>query len=142
MGIRRTLRRQKSEIAIERAAKKLRSLEPLEVMLDNMRFWHDRTAEIERQLQSFATDTDDDDVRQEAMSLLRVYSYARVQSQTCAKDAAPYCHPRYVAVELKKEESREPETIEMELLAPNQGEDRSYRMINERPVATEEEEVS
>jgi hypothetical protein len=54
---------------------------PLAAMLDNLRHWH-----------SLATSLDGDDP--ESAILAR---FARVQSQKCACDAAPFMHPRLAA---------------------------------------------
>lgn len=87
-----------------RTANRLARVSPLDVMLDNMIFWHTKGREIYEQIEAFIVDTNDDDTRREAMALLRLYNHARSRSQRCAADAAPYVHPRYASITLVKED--------------------------------------
>jgi len=68
-------------------------LSPLEIMLENMHFAHSGA----EALLSRMLDSPDKPSIDELKSLVGF----RQQSQECAKDAAPYIHPRLAAVENK-----------------------------------------
>ncbi len=65
-------------------------LSPLDVMLANLRHWHEQAESLEAQHA-------DTDAREEVLFA------ARTRAQRCAIDAAPYCHPRVAAVRTKLE---------------------------------------
>jgi hypothetical protein len=72
----------------EIAAKEFEKVTPLEVMLANMRFAHERAEEVAKVVAGGSADPDT------LKELLRL----RQMAQDCAKDAAPYMHPRLNAV--------------------------------------------
>lgn len=68
---------------------------PLEVMLDNMRFYHEKAQEL---LQKFLDDVERKKLKENHVeALLKLYEY-RDKSQKCAVDAAPYVHSRLSSV--------------------------------------------
>ena len=69
---------------------------PLEVMLDNMRFYHD----LAQRLTLEVLDMPDSEKVGASflMKLKRIISY-RANSQACARDAAPYQHPTLKSIE-------------------------------------------
>lgn len=81
----------KSTRAIKEAAE-AGGVTPLEVMLTNMRFFH---AEAETMLVKAAGLKPGD----EAVAAVKAIFSTRHAAQECAKDAAPYLHPRLTAVE-------------------------------------------
>jgi hypothetical protein len=77
------------EIAAKAAAE---GVSPLEVMLENMRFARDQAAELLSKM--LGTGEADVDALKTLLSLRQV-------SQDCAKDAAPYIHPKLASIEHK-----------------------------------------
>jgi hypothetical protein len=75
---------------IERAAKE--GLTPLEVMLDNMKFAREAAAMLLTKLMANPETTVDQ--YKELMALRRV-------AQECARDAAPFVHPKLSSVDVK-----------------------------------------
>jgi hypothetical protein len=75
---------------------------PLEVMLANMGFAHDSAAALQRKLA-------DDDVPEG--DLLREVMRLREVSQSCARDAAPYIHPRLSPVQPHDDAEKPPTSI-------------------------------
>lgn len=87
---------------------------PIEVMLENMRFFHEKadvlqTAVVQKLSAKKITDKD-------AMELLREFQElgaSRLKAQSCAVDAAPYVHPRLSAthaevnVNIRQEEAKQ-----------------------------------
>lgn len=72
---------------------------PLEVMLDNMRFYHERMAVLQTAVVAKVSKVSLKS--KEAMELLNEFKElgeARMKAQACAVDAAPYVHPRLSAV--------------------------------------------
>ncbi len=67
-------------------------LSPLEVMIDNMRFAHQGAEGFLRKLIDSETPIEGFDAYKEMLKL-------RDLAQECAKDAAPYMHPRLAAIE-------------------------------------------
>ena len=66
---------------------------PLDVMLENMRFAHEEAAEILAQIVEGDMDgTEGFDLFKQLMSL-------RSTAQDCARDAAPYLHPKLSTIE-------------------------------------------
>src|SRR3990167_2995559 len=64
---------------------------PLEIMIENMRFAHENGAAVLAKIMRGEDGSDVDALKE----LLRF----RQMAQECAKDAAPYVHPRLAAVE-------------------------------------------
>jgi hypothetical protein len=103
---------------------------PVDVMFDNMLYWHRKVQELGPEFEEMlATSTETmrrikkavdedlplggDDYR-EAASLVRAtnelagrFLYARERSQSCAVDAAPYCHPRLQAIAIQSKNTHE-----------------------------------
>jgi hypothetical protein len=110
---------------------------PLDVMLRNMMFFHDHAENLKDRIMTLldeaqsaraagnAEGPDLDKLQQ----LVKNHLEARMNSQECAKDAAPYVHPRLSAITVKPATTEEVIVIEAQLAAPmpNLEEDRSYR---------------
>ena len=73
----------------------MEGIKPIEVMLDNMRFFHGR-AEIllDQVVEKLNGHAQDPEI---VGMLVKLYDY-RSRSQSCASDAAPYVHPRLSAI--------------------------------------------
>lgn len=67
---------------------------PLEVMLDNMRFFYGEAGKLAQTLVM-----PDAENREGAAEALKTIMGARQAAQECAKDAAPYMHPRLATIE-------------------------------------------
>lgn len=82
-------------------------LSPIEVMADNMRFFHEEAREIVRKITSSAERTGGvDDLAADFKEGLRF----REMSQRAARDLAPYLHPRLCAIEqANSQEAKDPE---------------------------------
>jgi hypothetical protein len=71
---------------------------PLDVMFDNMLFWHRQSKDLGGKLNAICGKIKNDDDRREAMSLARMFLSARENAQRCAVDGAPYVHAKLQAV--------------------------------------------
>lgn len=96
------------EIAADAAAK---GITPIEVMLENMRYFHAQAQACARAEQVLAnelraTGADVGEVEDATQGLRQAMLQARVQAQESAKDAAPYIHPRLQAIELGGNEEK------------------------------------
>ncbi len=82
-------------------------LSPIEVMADNMRFFHAEAYEIVRKITSAAECKGGvDDLAADFKEALRF----REMSQKAARDLAPYLHPRLCAIEqANSQEAKDPE---------------------------------
>ena len=65
---------------------------PLEVMLVNMRYFHEEAGK--RLAETMGASTP------EGVKVLDLVAGYRKAAQECARDAAPFCHPRLAAVEV------------------------------------------
>jgi hypothetical protein len=91
----------KKSVAIARAAME-KGITPIEVMADNMRFWHEKVGLLARRfetmLRNFEQMSEEDS--KEAQRILGQMLMARDRSQQCAVDAAPYYHPKLASIDL------------------------------------------
>ena len=71
---------------------------PLDIMFDNMLFWHHQSKNLGAKLDAICGKIRNDDDRREAMSLARMFLAARENAQRCAVDCAPYVHAKLQAV--------------------------------------------
>ena len=71
---------------------------PLDVMFDNMLFWHRQSKDLGARLEAIGAKIKNDDDRREAMSVARMFLSARENAQRCAVDCAPYVHAKLQAV--------------------------------------------
>jgi hypothetical protein len=71
---------------------------PLDVMFDNMLFWHRQSRDLGAKLNAICSKIKSEDDRREAMSVARTFLSARENAQRCAVDCAPYVHARLQAV--------------------------------------------
>lgn len=106
---------------------------PLDIMLDNMMFWHNQSQNIAEQIQSGIQSMKDGNASPELIKetegLLKTFIAARENAQKCAVDAAPYVHPKLQSVAIKANNSGE-KVIEVETLVASSGdrnEDVTYR---------------
>jgi hypothetical protein len=74
---------------------------PLDVMIRNMLFWVEKANYFGAKLEALVVDAKDPAARAEAMKLVKDFLEARQNSQLCAVDAAPYCHPKLHAIDAK-----------------------------------------
>jgi hypothetical protein len=111
---------------------------PLDIMLGNMMFWHSHSENLkdrilalldEAQSAKAAGDAEGPDL-EKLQQLVKNHLEARLNSQECAKDAAPYVHPRLSSIAIKPAGNTDDViVIEAQLATPvpNLEEDRSYR---------------
>lgn len=85
--------RTKQRLAIVDAAT-AEGVTPLEVMLDNMRFFHSEAGKLLTQIMGLTRLEGD-----AASSVLKTIMGARQAAQDAARDAAPYCHPKLASTE-------------------------------------------
>ena len=71
-------------------------LTPLDIMLDNMRFYHHKAEKLLARVESMVNCSDKD-----AVFALAKFGEARMKAQQCAQEAANYVHPRLSAVAVK-----------------------------------------
>jgi hypothetical protein len=81
---------------------------PLDVMVDNMKFWARQSKALEEKLVVLIIDVTPPkneeqaqlqfEQRAQLIKLLESFLSARAEAQKCAVNAAPYCHPRLQAV--------------------------------------------
>lgn len=106
---------------------------PLDLMLDNMYFWHDHAKNVGQTLEVMLEEAKalPPEERNESLEkmkpLLQSFLAARENSQKCAVDAAPYVHPRLASIQFKKPGGdKKIITAELGTIAGDK-EDRSYR---------------
>ena len=71
---------------------------PLDVMLDNMKFYHERAGDLLEKVEVLFKDGTQEDGVQAAL-ILKGLMDNRQAAQVAARDAAPYCHSRFSSVE-------------------------------------------
>lgn len=78
---------------------------PLDVMIENMLFWHRHSKHIETLLADIAAQKTlkDEDKIAELQKMLRQFLSARENAQKCAVDAAPYMHARLQNVTVQED---------------------------------------
>jgi hypothetical protein len=92
---------------------------PLEVMLQNMEFAHNKGQEVlEKIMLSNLTEADGSPV-----DVLKALMNFRGMAQECAKDAAPYVHPKLAAIEHSSDPDNPlfPTRIEVTIVHPKTG---------------------
>src|ERR1700719_4323834 len=95
---------------------------PHEIMIDNMRHAYAKALECETAIgPAMIEGVDADNVFQTVLKAVRQAVRYRQIAQECAKDAAPYSHPRLAAVEhsgsVDQPETRSAEELRREILA-------------------------
>lgn len=92
------------------AAAAAAGITPIEVMLGNMRFYHDHAEKFTERMEIIANTMSDKDLRdpqnEKLMELLKLVNKVgdfRMKAQACAVDAAPYIHPRLTSIAVKDE---------------------------------------
>ena len=104
----------KRTIALREASNKALALgySPLDIMMDNLIFWHGTAKKFGEQLERMVLDGIDEEERENALKLLRQFLAARENSQRCAVDAAPYVHPKLASIAFKGELNHKMQKIE------------------------------
>jgi len=80
---------------------------PIDVMLGNMRYYHERAEDFDKKLEAVATSMTPEQIAaggEEVLNVLKLVAKIgefRMKAQTCAVDAAPYVHPRLTAIAVK-----------------------------------------
>lgn len=91
--------------ALERP--EMEGLTPITVMLDNMKYYHDRANDFDAKLSEVAEIMTPQQIAaggEEVIELLKLVAKIgefRMKAQECAVDAAPYVHPRLAAMAVK-----------------------------------------
>lgn len=80
---------------------------PLEVMMDNMRFAHSKAGVLlEKIVDKINKDTLDEEDKIVVLDNYKEHIRWRDAAQSCARDCAPYIHPRLSTVEVKEDPQR------------------------------------
>ena len=89
------------------ASEHMDGLTPIEVMLHNMKYYHDRAADLDAKLEEVATLMTPQALAAGGAEVLNVLHLIkdigefRMKAQECAVDAAIYVHPRLAALAIK-----------------------------------------
>jgi hypothetical protein len=80
---------------------------PLLVMTDNMVFWHRESLRLGALIKDYVgrqadLEVIDKDTLQKLIELMSMFFKAREMAQACARDAAPYMHPKLAAVTMEQ----------------------------------------
>lgn len=81
---------------------------PVAVMLDNMTFWHTEAGAIRELIHRLMKTARTVAERDRLISLLEAYGPARDKSEQCAKDLAPYIHPKLASISVIPEAGDQP----------------------------------
>lgn len=82
-------------------------VKPIDVMLGNMRYYHERAEDFDKKLEEVATLLTPQQIAaggesvMEVLKLVNQIGQFRMKAQECAVDAAPYIHPRLTAIAMK-----------------------------------------
>lgn len=85
----------------------MEGLTPIVVMLDNMKYYHDRATDFDKKLEEVAQTMTVEQIRAggddvvEIFRLINKIGEFRLKAQECAVDAAVYAHPRLAALAVK-----------------------------------------
>lgn len=111
---------------------------PLSVMLKNMRHHFAKAEELSErlieQIEGLAGQASVDDIKQILSDYGRMLTY-REQAQTCAVDAAPYCHPRLSAIHVSGSVTKRVELAGD--VTPQDALERFKQNLRTRPMAIE-----
>lgn len=92
-------RPQKNRLALHKIGKLLHEDEsPVDIMMDNMLFWHRKVQESATLLDAMLARSLDEIETKSVIELLQIVFNNRERSQACAVDLAPYVHPRLQAI--------------------------------------------
>lgn len=95
-------RNEKTAAIARRALKD--GISPIEVMLNNMRFWVEKTGAFEEKIMDILTNQElSIEDRKDLIKVLAQFVNARQSAQSCAVDAAPYCHQKLATLTVKPE---------------------------------------
>lgn len=107
---------------LNKVAKSGRS--PIDIMLKNMWWWDEQADALGDQIQSalkdLAEETNDDKKVEEIEKLknkLDAFVNARFRAQSCAVDAAPFCHAKLQSIAIKANNGKK--VIEVETIIPS-----------------------
>lgn len=106
-----------------KSSRKMRELlddgdaQPIEVMMNNMRFYYSRATSFSQQLLDMVDElknVPEEKRTDEMVAILKMAHQVdeyRDKAQACAVDAAPYCHPRLASLQVKSDngDSRKPD---------------------------------
>jgi hypothetical protein len=82
-------------------------ISPIEVMVENMRFAHNRAGELLKEIVGELPEKVRlEEGREELFDKFKEMMRHRQMSQDCARDAAPYLHPRLQTIEVKGDENK------------------------------------
>lgn len=90
-----TLNRDKQKVIDEAKAK---GVLPLDVMLDNMNFYHSSAEQMMLDLKQRAFNVEDEDERHELIKAINNLLVFRDKAEGCAVDAAPYLHSKLAQI--------------------------------------------
>lgn len=85
---------------------------PLDVMVQNMLFWHRSSQQMGEQINQLLQAVDGETPEQlvertrDATKIMAQFMAAQENAQKCAVDAAPYMHPRLQSIAIKKSVTR------------------------------------
>lgn len=79
---------------------------PLDVMLENMFFYHEEVDRLMEQVGLWKKPPKNDVERKDRMHLIKAIMGARSNAEACACDAAPYMHPQLKSVDMKANDGR------------------------------------
>jgi hypothetical protein len=76
---------------------------PMDVMADNLMYWHRKVQLLQKQFEEFLAHLDpaDADDRREFVRLMNLIVSSRERSQQVAVDLAPYVHPKLQAIAIQ-----------------------------------------
>lgn len=110
---------------------------PLEVMLNNMRFYHGEAGKIAMELAAKIQFLKDEEVVEDVAEaidattkLLQTLMNTRMSAQQCAVEAAPYCHSRLTAVAFSGELKHQVKVIESSM-TPTEAAEAYYDSIRD-----------
>lgn len=108
---------------------------PVDVMLDNMLFWHRKVQMLMPKIEHAVVQLEDSEGLAELNGLIRTMLAARENSQKCAVDMAPFCHPRLQAIAIQTQNTHRL-VVEGGLpKMPNEGE--TFEQVIKKKVAEE-----
>lgn len=93
---------------------------PVDVMFDNMLYWHRKVRVLNERFEELMGQASDAIAGggEEALQAMKELSataskflYARERSQSCAVDAAQYCHPKLQAIAIQQKNTHEVKVI-------------------------------
>jgi hypothetical protein len=106
---------------------------PLDVMVDNMKFWRHAAEAAGDRLQALLSDAQAEGTQidlREAMKLTSQLLAARENSQKCAVEAAPYVHPKLASIQMNMTNQTPPREIDEAQDTPEQAAEAWAAMVS------------